>query len=250
MDLHPIAAAGFGAAADAYERGRPGYPSAAIDWLARRVGLKPGATVVDLAAGTGKLSRALAVTGARVIAIEPVEAMRRAIGPGIEAIEATAEAVPLPDGSTEVVTVGQAFHWFDGDAALAEIHRILSPGGSLALLWNARRLEDPIQAAIEELIKPYCGEVPRHRTAPWREAFVRTDLFGPLEEIGFPHEQLLDAEGLAARVGSISGIAALSDDPRAQVLGRVRALAKGGRVKLRYVCEVQVADRVSNPMAL
>jgi hypothetical protein len=109
MDVHPIAAAGFGSSADAYERGRPEYPSAAIRSLARRVGLRPGVTVVDLAAGTGKLSRPLAATGARVTAIEPVEAMRRAIGPGVETVEGTAEASRLPDGSADVVTVGLLF---------------------------------------------------------------------------------------------------------------------------------------------
>jgi len=245
MDVHPIAAAGFGSSADAYERGRPEYPSAAIRWLARRVGLGPGETVVDLAAGTGKLSRPLAATGARVIAIEPVEAMRRAIGPGVKTVDGTAEAIRLPDGSADVVTVGQAFHWFDGDAALAEIHRVLRAAGSLALLWNARRMEDRIHATIEDLIKPHCERVPRHRTEAWRDAFARTELFGPLEEMHFPHEQILDAEGLAAQVGSISAIAALSEDQRSRILERIRSLAGTGQVKLRYICEVQVAERVS-----
>jgi SAM-dependent methyltransferase len=247
MGVHPIAAAGFGSSADAYERGRPDYPGSAIRWLARRVGLGPGVTVVDLAAGTGKLSRSLAATGARVIAVEPVEAMRRAIGPEIETVEATAEAVPLPDRLAQVVTVGQAFHWFDGDAALAEIHRVLHPGGSLALLWNTRRLEDPIHMSIEELVRRHCERVPRHRTGTWRKAFARTDLFGPLEEACFPHEQLLDREGLAARVGSISAIAALPEGERSQILERVRSLAGKNRVKLRYICEVQVAERVGDP---
>ena len=136
VSVHPIAAAGFGASVNAYERGRPGYPSAAIRWLARRLPLKAGVTVVDLAAGTGKLSRPLVSTGARVIAIEPLEAMRRAIGPGIEAREGTAEAIPLPDASVDAVSVGQAFHWFDGKLALAEMHRVLRPSGMLALLWT------------------------------------------------------------------------------------------------------------------
>jgi SAM-dependent methyltransferase len=247
MDVHPIAAAGFGSAADAYERGRPEYPSAAIHWLARRVGLRAGVTVVDLAAGTGKLSRPLAATGARVIAVEPVEAMRRAIGPGVETVEGTAEAIQLPDGSAGVVTVGQAFHWFDGDAALAEIHRVLRAAGALALLWNARRMEDRIHATIEDLINPHCERIPRHRTQAWRGAFARTELFGPLEEMQFPHEQTLDAEGLAAQLGSISAIAALPEDERSRILERIRSLAGTGQVTLRYICEVHVAERVSDP---
>jgi SAM-dependent methyltransferase len=246
VDVHPIAMAGFGASADAYERGRPDYPSAAIRWLARSLELKPGITVVDLAAGTGKLSRPLSATGARVIAIEPVEAMRRAIGVGIETLDGTAERIPLPDASCDGVTVGQAFHWFDGELALAEIHRILRPGSSLALLWNVRRMEDSIHAAIEELIKPHTEQVPRHRTGAWRNAFTRTHLFGPLEEMHFPHEQLLDAAGLAARVGSISAIGALSKEERTRILQSVRSLAGVGRIKLRYICEVQITKRVSD----
>jgi len=244
MGVHPIAAAGFGVSADAYERGRPGYPSAAIEWLARRVPLRAGMTVVDLAAGTGKLSRALVATGARVIAIEPLEAMRRAIGPEVEALDGTAEAIPLPDTSADAVTVGQAFHWFDGGAALAEIHRVLRPNSSLALLWNARRMEDPIHASIEQLIEPHCEQVPRHGTGAWRQAFTRSALFGPLEEVHFEHEQLLDAEELEARIGSTSAIAALAAIERGAVLARVRALAGTGRVTLRYRCEIHVTQRI------
>jgi ubiquinone/menaquinone biosynthesis C-methylase UbiE len=242
--VHPIAAAGFGSAASVYDRGRPGYPSAAIQWLTRRVGMRPGVTVIDLAAGTGKLSHSLAGTGAQVIAVEPLEPMRRAIGPGIRAIEGTAEAIPLARASADAVTVGQAFHWFDGDAALAEIHRILRPGGSLALLWNVRRMEDPIHAAIEELIAPHCGGVPRHQTRKWRDALERTCLFGPLEEAEFRNEQRLDAQGLAARVGSTSVIGALPEREREQVLDRARSLAGSGGVALRYRCEIQIADRL------
>jgi ubiquinone/menaquinone biosynthesis C-methylase UbiE len=243
MAVHPLAAAGFGSAADAYDRGRPGYASAAIRWLARRAGLGPGVTVVDLAAGTGKLSHSLAATGAEVIAVEPLDAMRRTIGSGIRAVAGTAEAIPVESASVDAVTVGQAFHWFDGDAALAEIHRVLRPGGSLALLWNVQRMEDPIHASIEELIERYCVGIPRHRAREWRSAFERTSLFEPLEEVEFPHSQRLDAEGVAARVGSISAIAALPDPERGQVLDRARSFAEGGEVTLRYMCRVEVADR-------
>jgi ubiquinone/menaquinone biosynthesis C-methylase UbiE len=246
MDVHPVAAAGFGSSADSYDKGRPGYPAAAIRWLAHRVGLGPGATVIDLAAGTGKLTDPLAETGADVIAVEPVEAMRAAIQAGVRAIEGTAEAIPLASASADAVTVGQAFHWFDGDAALAEIHRVLRPGGSLALLWNVRRMEDPIHAAIEELVAPYYEGVPRHRQGKWRDAFERTSLFGPMEQAEFPNEQQLDPEGLADRFGSTSVIAALPDAERRDLLDRIRAFAKGGPVTLRYRCRVQVAERLAS----
>jgi SAM-dependent methyltransferase len=241
MAVHPVARAGFGSAPEAYDRGRPEYPKSAIDWLTNRLGLERGVKVVDLAAGTGKLSRPLATTHARVIAVEPIDAMRAAIGPGIEAMEGAAEAIPLPDGWGDVVTVGQAFHWFDGDRALAEIHRVLRPGGALALVWNARRMDDPIHVAIEQLIEPHCERVPRRGHGTWREVFARTELFGPLEEVTFPQCQELDADGLVARVGSISAIAALPNEDRQVVLSRIRELAGAGTVLLRYTCEVQVA---------
>jgi SAM-dependent methyltransferase len=241
--VHEIAAEGFSQGAEAYERGRPDYPPEAIEWLADRLGLRSGAEVVDLAAGTGKLSRALAAAGATVTAVEPLERMRALIAPPIRAIEGTAERIPLPDASADAVTVAQAFHWFDGKAALAEIHRVLRPGGHLALLWNVRLLEDPGQAAIEELIAPYTGEIPRHRSGEWRGPIEASELFGPLEDHSFPNEQRLDADGVADRVASTSAIAALDSREREALLERVRALAAEGPLTLRYRCEVQLARR-------
>jgi SAM-dependent methyltransferase len=241
--MHEAAATGFARAPELYERARPGYPPVAVAWLARRLGLGPGRRVLDLAAGTGKLSRPLAATGADVVAVEPLAGMRARIGAGIEALEGTAEAIPLPDAAVDAVTVAQAFHWFDGPAALAEIHRVLRPRGALALIWNRRPLEDPLQAAIERIIAPHRGTVPAHRGGTWREAFAGTTLFGPLEEHTFANEQPADAEALAGRVGSISFIAALPGDRRAAVLAEVRALAGDPPGVLRYVCEVFACDR-------
>jgi SAM-dependent methyltransferase len=117
------------------------------------------------------------------------------------------------------VAVGQAFHWFDGDAALAEIHRVLRPGGALALVWNRRLLENPVNRAIEAIIAPHHGYTPAHRPGAWRAPFERTSLFGPLEEREFPNAQTLDAQALAARVASISFIATLPASERERVLG-------------------------------
>ena len=148
---------------EAYERARPDYPPEAIAWLAQALDLRAGRTVVDLAAGSGKLTRPLAVLGCEVIAIEPVAEMRAAIGPTARALDGTAEAMPLPDDSADAVTVGQAFHWFDGPAALAEIERVLRPGGALALVWNRRPVESSaLHAAISELIAPDRGVAPAH----------------------------------------------------------------------------------------
>jgi SAM-dependent methyltransferase len=242
--VHPAAFEGFARSAAEYERGRPGYPPAAVEFLASRLGLGSGRTAVDLAAGTGKLTRPLLGTGAEVIAIEPVPEMRAALPAAARALDGTAEAIPLPAAVADAVTVAQAFHWFDSDTALAEIHRVLRPGGALALVWNRWRLDDPLNRAVEEVIAGYRGNTPTHRTNAWRAVFERTDLFGPLEKRVFPNEQSLDADGLADRVASISFIASLDEGERADVLRAVRALAGGGRVLVPHDTEVYVSERL------
>ena len=134
-------AARFGDVADRYERARPLYPDSALSELAARCGVGPGTAVLDLGAGTGKLTRQLVAVGADVIAVEPAAGMRRRLAaevPGVPVLDGTAEDIPLPDASVEVVTAGQAFHWFDTQPALDEIARVLRPAGWLALLWNER----------------------------------------------------------------------------------------------------------------
>jgi SAM-dependent methyltransferase len=240
--IHPTAAAGFARAAGAYDRARPEYPAAAIAWAADRLGLGPGRVVVDLAAGTGKLTRGLTALGCEVIAVEPVDEMRAALAraaPAARALAGTAEAIPLPDGSADAVTVGQAFHWFDGPRALAEIDRVLRPGGALALFWNRRDMGSPVHRAVSEIIEPHHRDNPRHRANAWREHFAGE----ALEEAEFPFAVTQDADELADRVASTSFVATLPDDERADVLARVRAIAAGGPVQVPYVCEVQISRR-------
>jgi SAM-dependent methyltransferase len=127
----------FGAAADVYERARPGYPDAAVDWLVP----KGARTVLDLGAGTGKLTRALAARGVDVVAVEPLPEMRAnlvAAVPAVRALAGTAEEIPLPDDSVDAITVAQAWHWVDPERATAEAARVLRPGGTLGLIWNRR----------------------------------------------------------------------------------------------------------------
>jgi SAM-dependent methyltransferase len=240
--IHRAAATGFARAADAYQRGRPGYPADALALLAERLDLRAGRTVLDLAAGTGALTRPLLETGAEVIAVEPVAEMRAALPEGARALAGTAEAIPLDAPSVDAVTVAQAFHWFDAEAALAEIHRVLRPGGTLAIVWNRRIDDDPVNRAIAEIIEPHRADTPTHRGDHWRAAFDRTELFGPLELHVFANEQRLDADGLEARVTSISFIASLPDDERAPVVDAARALAANGPVTVPYRTEVHLCD--------
>ncbi len=200
--------------------------------------------MVDLAAGTGKLTRPLLATGAEVVAVEPVAEMRAVLAAGARALDGTAEAMPLPTESADAVVVAQAFHWFDGDAALAEIHRVLRPGGALALVWNRRRMDEPLNQAIEDLIAPYRGRPSAFHTGAWRAAFERTKLFGPFEGRVFPNEQSLDADGLVDRIASVSFIAALDEKERTKVLRAVRALPGAAGVTIHHDTEVQVADRL------
>jgi len=240
-ELHP-ATRGFGLAADAYERGRPDYPADAIAFLGERLDLGPGRTVVDLAAGTGKLTRLLVPTGADVIAVEPIAEMRAKIEHA-RVLEGTAEAIPLPDASADAVTIAQAFHWFRFRDALVEIHRVLRPGGGLALIWNVRDEREPIHAAVSAILLPLEHDVPRRHRHPWLEVLDESGLFTPAEKTTFLHEQLVDEDGLVERFMSVSFVAAADAETRADVEARLRALARdmGTPIRLPYVTDVYLA---------
>ena len=241
MSVNRTAAEGFGRAAAAYERGRPGYPQAAIDWMVDQLGITPVSTVVDLGAGTGKFSRMMRFTGARVIAIEPVAAMRVELtraAPDVEVLDGSAEAISCADASVDVVTAAQAFHWFAGPVALNEIHRVLRPAGGLGLIWNRRDKRDPLQAAIDAIIRPYRAEAPTHERDPWREPMMVSALFRRAGERQFSHEQTVDIERLVDRVLSISFIATLPEDERATVRDQVRATVDHTPITLPYLTDV------------
>jgi SAM-dependent methyltransferase len=242
--VDPVAAAGFASAAEVYERARPSYPAEAVDWLVERTGLAPGRTVLDVGAGTGKLTRLLVPSGARVVAVEPIAEMRALIR-GAETVDATAEELPFAAGAADVVTVAQAFHWFDHERALPELHRVLRPGGVLALVWTMRDLEDPVQRAVEDLLAPLRGETPLQHVGHWREPLERSPLFGPGEVRQFAYEQRFTTGDLCDRVASTSFVAALSPAERESLLARVRGLTHGlaEPFPFPYLTEVHVYPR-------
>jgi MOSC domain-containing protein YiiM/SAM-dependent methyltransferase len=227
MAIHESAAKGFAAGADAYERGRPEYSPEAVEALVRELGIGPGKRVLDLAAGTGKLTRELIPSGAELIAVEPIAEMRaklEALLPGVEALDGTAEAIPLPNHSVDAVTVGQGFHWFDGVPAVSDIRRVLKPTGALGLIWQARDPRLPWIERLDEIIDRADDGHPRFRTMDWRAAFDRTALFEPLQTAGFETIHRAAPETMVDRVASISYVAAMPEARRERVLDEVREL--------------------------
>ena len=227
----PAAAAqGFQQGADAYERSRPSYPAEAVACIVGRTGLGPGGAVLDLAAGTGKLTRLLVPTGADVVAVEPVAAMRDAlfdVVPGVEVVDGTAEAIPLGDAEFDVVTVAQAFHWFDAPAALAEIRRVLKPGGHLVLVWNTRDRSVDWVRRFGELLAGPDDERPydSYYTVDYAAVVAEAGGYEPVQEWSHRWDQVVDPELLVARAASVSVVAALPERRRAEVLASVAELA-------------------------
>jgi SAM-dependent methyltransferase len=225
----------FAEVAGAYERGRPGYPEEAVRWLA---GDEPR-DVVDLGAGTGKLTRALVSLGHRVTAIEPLPEMLEHIpeaAPGAAAILGNAEIIPLPDSFADVATCAQSFHWFDHAVALPEIARVLRPGGRLALVWNTRDDGVPWVARLSAVIgSETVEEEDTHATID------RSGLFGVVETAVFRFDQLLDRETLLDLVLSRSYCAKLPPDEREPILETVGRLydelAGSDGLRLPYLTE-------------
>jgi ubiquinone/menaquinone biosynthesis C-methylase UbiE len=240
--------AGFERASHEYERGRPGYPADAVAFIVETAGLGAGRTVVDLAAGTGKLTRELVGSGASVIAVEPLDAMRARLVellPGVVAVRATAEATGLATASADAVTVAQAFHWFAGEDALSEIQRVLRPGGLLFLLWNRRDVGNPVQAAIGRLTAPHIGAAPSYGSGQWQEVMTATTRFEAVAEHHSGITQELDRQGIVDRVGSTSYIANLSDEVRLPLLEEIAALVPAaGTVSLPYLADAYAFRRL------
>jgi SAM-dependent methyltransferase len=220
--IDKLAAAGFSAGVDAYERGRPSYPAAVVALLVDELGIGAGRDVLDLAAGTGKLTHALVATGARVVAVEPVAAMRERLT-GVEALDGTAEEIPMPDASCDVVTVGQAFHWFAAPAACREIARVLRPAGQLGVLWNLRDTTVPWVRAFDEIFE-WDRLRPFPKDEDWGAVLSGSGRFEPARHHQLSWSQAIDTDGLVARALSTSYVATWDAARQAAVAERVREL--------------------------
>ena len=225
--VHEVAAAGFSDAAD-YEAARPSYPPEAVAWFIEHLRIAPGARVVDLAAGTGKLTRLLQPTGADLVAAEPVAGMReafRAAVPGIPLVACTAEQLAFREASLDAVTVAQAFHWFDHERAIAELARVLRPGARVGLVWNARDRSVDWVDGVWSIMDRVEKRAPWRDHDEWRDSAYR-DLpgFGDLHTAQFRHTQAVTPEAMVQRVASVSHVAVLPDAERAAVLEQVRTL--------------------------
>lgn len=206
----------FGPVAEAYDRGRPSYPTEAVAWLTGG----EAKVVLELAAGTGKLTRALVDQGHAVFATEPDEAMLEVLRervPEVSAKVATAEEIPANDRSVDVVVVAQAFHWFDHEAALAEIARVLKPGGHVALVWNSRDERIPWVRRMGEIL----GRQESNTSSS--QHLVHSDLFGFVEEATFKHWQEVNRETVLDLARSRSSFAAMDDDERERHLAELLA---------------------------
>jgi SAM-dependent methyltransferase len=225
--VHEVAAAGFNDPAD-YEAARPSYPPEAVAWFAERLAIAPGRRVVDLAAGTGKLTRLLASLGAYLFAIEPVPGMRETfqrVVPDVPVVAGTAEAIPVRDDSLDAIVVAQAWHWFDHDRAIAQVGRVLRAGGALGLLWNARDRSEAWVDAVWQIMDRVEKRAPWRDHENWRDsAFREMPGFGEIEHVEFRHTQRIDPEGVVRRVASVSHVAVLPTAEREAVLDEVRVV--------------------------
>lgn len=234
MSLHPLAQR-FADVADAYERGRPEYAPAAIGALMGELGLRPGSRVLDLAAGTGKLTRALVGAGLDVVAVEPQAELRELLAASVGADrvrEGLAESIPLGDDSVAAVTVADGFHWFDQAAALGEIARVVEAGGGLAILstfpdWSGASWAADFGGLMEEMLATR-PEHPFFDGPPWSDAVHAAGDWDEIREVRVTTNRPAQPERIADYLGSMSWVAAMPAQQRADALKRIDEVVAAG----------------------
>jgi SAM-dependent methyltransferase len=218
--------------AGVYERGRPEYAPAVVGAIAAELGIPAGGPVLDLAAGTGKLTRALLAVALDVVAVEPQPELRELLAESVgreRVREGLAEAIPLPDESVAAVTVADAFHWFDHAAALAEIGRVLRPGGGLAVLsavpdWSGASWAHEVGTLIAGMRTAH----PKFDGPPWQESVRAAGGWTEPREIRITASQSTSPERMVDYVASMSWVASLPEDQRAETLAKVDAIINAG----------------------
>jgi SAM-dependent methyltransferase len=222
---HIQRARSFGGVADVYREARPGYPAAAVAWAIEHA---PGRDVLDLAAGTGKLTEVVAATGARVTAVEPLDGMRRELAaavPDATLLDGTAEEIPLADGAVDAVLVGQAFHWFDQPRALAEMARVLRPEGAVGLLWNLRDEREDWQRRLSRILD--AADVVSSGTEREAELLAGHPWFAEVEQRTWPNPVTFDRGRLLAWARSTSVVATMPAQQAESTLASLAELADG-----------------------
>lgn len=215
--VHEAAATGFSRDTNRYHRSRPDYHPEVSKRVAERYGK---GTMIDLGAGTGIFTRQLVDEGLEVIAVEPVIAMRTTLSEAVPEADVrvgSAEKIPMGDSTVDTVVVAQAFHWFDAEPALDEIHRVLVPGGHLVTVWNVREDTAPWVADYNAIIERHAGNAPRYRSMNWRKAIHNDKRFAPIDEWRIPNPLAMSVEGIVDRALSTSFIAALPDEAMEKV---------------------------------
>jgi SAM-dependent methyltransferase len=249
MPLHPLAV-NFAAVADAYERGRPEYPPVAIGALAAALALAPDARVLDLAAGTGKLTRALLAAGLDVVAVEPQGPLRETLIASVGAervLSGLAEDIPLSSASVDAVTVADAFHWFNHATALAEIHRVLRPGGGLAVLVTVPDWSGATWAQeLGQLMATLRPEHPQFEGPPWQQSVRDSGAWSEPREIGVTASRPTDPQRLRDHIESFSWIAAMGTDERTATMAKVETIIAAGETP--EAMPFQVAIGLTSPL--
>lgn len=241
MSVHPSRS--FDRAADDYEAHRPDYPDAVLD----RLPISAEAEVLDVAAGTGKLTRVLARRYRQVLAVEPLDGMRailRRVVPGVEAHAGTAEEIPLADASVDAVFAGQAFHWFANDDAVAEMARVLRPGGTLALVWNEPRGRSPLPRGYHDTLDRMhdAGRAFFADAEPW-QVIIGRGPFGEVRQAHVDHEQRQTRESVRATSQTFSWIAYRPEEERARIARQLDELLTAGPFTFGLRANVMWAER-------
>ena len=233
----------FDRAAVEYERARPGYPAAVLDVLP----LAADAEVLDLGAGTGKLTRVLTQSYRRVVAVEPLDGMRAILEhvvPEAESVPGSAELIPLPDGSVDGVFAGLDFHWFSNDEAVMEIARVLRPGGVLAVIWNEPVDPSPLPEAYRTYLRTlHAPALAIVQSGPSLAEILGPGPFGELREASVEHEQTQDRAGVLAFAQSVSWVAHRPEEDREQIMLDLDSLLSAGPFTFRMTAEVNWAVR-------